>query len=45
MLTSVEYKIIKLLMEMGEEYSLRRKIFETVWEDYFMGDDNTIMFT
>ncbi|GAA0122378.1 response regulator transcription factor [Clostridium faecium] len=43
MLTSVEYKIIKLLMENGGRVFTKKEIFETVWEDYFMGDDNTIM--
>lgn len=42
-LTSVEYKIIKLLMENAGRVFTKKEIFETVWEDYFMGDDNTIM--
>ncbi len=42
-LTSVEYKIIKLLMENAGRIFTKKEIFETVWEDYFMGDDNTIM--
>lgn len=42
-LTSVEYKIIKLLMESAGRVFTKKEIFETVWEDYFMGDDNTIM--
>ncbi|WP_291561324.1 MULTISPECIES: response regulator transcription factor [unclassified Clostridium] len=42
-LTSVEYKIIKLLMENAGRVFTKKEIFETVWEEYFMGDDNTIM--
>lgn len=42
-LTSIEYKILKLLMENSGRIFTKKQIFETVWEDYFVGDDNTIM--
>lgn len=42
-LTSREYKIIKLLMESPGRIFTKKQIFENAWDDYFLGDDNTIM--
>ena len=42
-LTSVEYKIIRFLMENAGRVLTKKEIFENVWRDYFTGDDNTIM--
>lgn len=42
-LTATEYKILKLLMEGAGRIFTKKDIFENVWEDYFVGDDNTIM--
>lgn len=42
-LTSFEYKILKLLMENAGKIFTKREIFESVWEDHYFGDDNTIM--
>lgn len=42
-LTSLEYKILKLLMENSGKIFTKREIFESVWEEDYFGDDNTIM--
>ncbi|WP_139491192.1 response regulator transcription factor [Brevibacillus dissolubilis] len=42
-LTSIEYKIIALLMNQPGRVFTKKQIFENVWEDLFVGDDNTIM--
>lgn len=42
-LTSLEYKILKLLMENAGKIFTKREIFESIWEDDYFGDDNTIM--
>jgi DNA-binding response OmpR family regulator len=42
-LTSVEYKILKLLVENAGRVFTKKEIFESVWEDYFVNDDNAIM--
>ena len=42
-LTSREYKIIKLLMESPGRVFTKKQIFERAWDDYFIGDDSTIM--
>lgn len=42
-LTSREYRIIKLLMESPGRIFTKKQIFENAWDDYFLGDDNTIM--
>ncbi|KNF08119.1 response regulator GtcR [Gottschalkia purinilytica] len=42
-LTSVEYKILKLLMENSGRVLTKKEIFEIVWEDNFIGDNNIIM--
>lgn len=42
-LTSMEYKIIKLLMVSAGRIFTKKQIFESSWNDHFMGDDSTIM--
>lgn len=42
-LTSTEYKIIELLMSSPGRVFTKKQIFENVWDDYFVGDDSTIM--
>ncbi|GIP36169.1 response regulator transcription factor [Paenibacillus sp. J2TS4] len=42
-LTSMEYKIALLLMRHPGKVFTKRKIFESVWEEAYYGDDNTIM--
>ncbi|MGN7381743.1 sigma-54 dependent response regulator [Chlamydia abortus] len=42
-LTSMEYKMVLLLMENPGKVFTKRKIFESVWEEMYYGDDNTIM--
>lgn len=41
--TSTELKILCLLMKKPGRIFTKRQIFEAVWEDSFIGDDNTIM--
>lgn len=41
-LTSREYKILKVLMTHPKKVYTRANLFEEVWEDQYMGDDNTI---
>lgn len=42
-LTSVEFKILRLLMENAGRILTKKEIYEAVWEDHFLGDDNIIM--
>ncbi len=42
-LTSTEYKIVALLMEQPGKLYTRKKIYESVWDDYYAYDDSTIM--
>lgn len=42
-LTSVEFKILKVLMENAGRILTKKEIYESVWEDHFLGDDNIIM--
>lgn len=42
-LTSTEIKILYLLMKSPGRIFTKGQIFENVWEDAFVGDDNTIM--
>ena len=41
-LTAREYKILKLLISNPKKVYTRAHLFEEVWEDRYMGDDNTI---
>lgn len=41
-LTAREYKILKLLISHPKKVYTRANLFEEVWEDRYMGDDNTI---
>ncbi|MBT2293691.1 response regulator transcription factor [Paenibacillus albidus] len=42
-LTSTEYKIVELLMEQPGRVFTRKKIYEAVWEDFYVYEDNSIM--
>lgn len=42
-LTTTEYKIMQLLMQSPGRVYTRQQIFEAVWADPYIGDDNTIM--
>ncbi|MDQ0149583.1 response regulator transcription factor [Eubacterium multiforme] len=42
-LTSIEYKILKYLMENAGRILTKNQIFEEVWNEVFLGGDNTIM--
>ncbi|WP_019910345.1 response regulator transcription factor [Paenibacillus sp. HW567] len=42
-LTSTEYKILELLMEQPGRVFTRKKIYEAVWEDFYVYEDNSIM--
>lgn len=42
-LTSTEYKILELLMQQPGRVFTRKKIYETVWEDFYVYEDNSIM--
>ncbi|MFB5265690.1 response regulator transcription factor [Paenibacillus enshidis] len=42
-LTYTEYKIMELLMSAPGRVFTRKRIYETVWEDYYAYDDSTIM--
>ncbi|WP_160679958.1 response regulator transcription factor [Clostridium sp. C8-1-8] len=42
-LTSTEYKILSLFMKNVDKVFTKKQIFETVWEEVYYGDDNTIM--
>lgn len=41
-LTTIEYSMLELLMSNPKKVFTRKHIFESVWDDEFMGDDNTI---
>lgn len=41
-LTAKEYLILKLLMSNPNKVFTRANLFESVWKDEFLGDDNTI---
>ena len=42
-LTSIEYGILKYLMENAGRVLTKNQIFEAVWNEAFLGGDNTIM--
>ncbi|GGF86314.1 response regulator transcription factor [Paenibacillus aceti] len=42
-LSAIEYKLLKLLMSKPGRIYTKKQIFEKVWEDVYMADDNTIM--
>ncbi|MFD3157764.1 response regulator transcription factor [Haloimpatiens sp. FM7330] len=42
-LNAKEYKIIELLIENRGKVYTKKQLYETVWEDIYYGDDNTIM--
>lgn len=42
-LTSTEYKIVALFMENPGRLFTRKKIYESVWDDFYAYDDSTIM--
>lgn len=42
-LTYREFRIVRLLMEHPGRVFTKKQIFESAWEDYYMGDDSTIM--
>ncbi|WP_139998710.1 response regulator transcription factor [Paenibacillus paridis] len=42
-LTSTEYKIIDLLMKEPGRVFTRKKIYESVWDDYYVHEDSAIM--
>ncbi len=41
-LSKREYEILKLLMEHPKKVFTKNNLYESVWQDEFMGDDNTI---
>lgn len=41
-LTAMEFSILELLMEYPDKVFTKANIFEHVWNDEFMGDDNTV---
>ncbi|MDL2225241.1 response regulator transcription factor [Eubacteriales bacterium OttesenSCG-928-M02] len=41
-LTAREFGILALLMEYPQKVFTRANLFETVWQDAFLGDDNTV---
>ncbi|KOO37226.1 response regulator transcription factor [Priestia koreensis] len=43
MLTSTEYRLLKLFMEHPNQVFTKRHLFERIWREDYMGDDNTIM--
>lgn len=42
-LTSIEFKILKLLMESPGRVFTKKQIYEAAWEDTYIVDDNNIM--
>lgn len=42
-LTSIEFKILKLLMSSPGRVYTKKQIYETAWEDSYIVDDNNIM--
>lgn len=44
-LSPTEYRLLKLLMESPGRIYTKQQIYENVWSDYYLEDDNTIMVT
>lgn len=42
-LSAKEFKLLTLFMENQGRVFTKRQLYEHVWEEYFLGDDNTIM--
>lgn len=42
-LTSLEYKMVELMMRHPGKVFTKKQMFESIWDDYYFGDDNTIM--
>ncbi|WP_088549153.1 response regulator transcription factor [Paenibacillus aquistagni] len=42
-LSAIEYKLLKLFMSRPGRIYTKKQIFETVWEEPYFADDNTIM--
>lgn len=42
-LNAKEFKILELLMSNLNKIFTKKQIYESVWGDYYMGDDNTVM--
>lgn len=42
-LTSIEFKILRLLMSSSGRVFTKKQIYEAVWEDTYIVDDNNIM--
>ena len=42
-LTSTEFKILELMMKQPGRVFTRKKIYEAVWEDFYVYEDNSIM--
>ena len=42
-LTVTEFKILKLFMKQPGRIYTKQQIFEQVWEEFYAGDDNTVM--
>ena len=42
-LNAKEYKILELLIENPGKVYTKKQIYESVWDDAYYGDDNTIM--
>lgn len=42
-LNAKEYRLIELLMENPGKVYTKKQLYETVWQDTYYGDDNTIM--
>lgn len=42
-LSAKEYKLLKFFMENINITFTKKQLYETVWDDFFFGDDNTIM--
>ncbi|MCD9023121.1 response regulator transcription factor [Cohnella silvisoli] len=42
-LTSIEYKLLLHFMENPERVFTKRQLLESVWEQWYAGDDNTLM--
>ena len=41
-LTAREYEILLLLMQAPKKIFTKSNIFESIWDDDFLGDDNTV---
>ncbi|HML48912.1 MAG TPA: winged helix-turn-helix domain-containing protein, partial [Clostridia bacterium] len=42
-LNAKEFKLLRFLMEHPEQVFTKRQLYGAVWDDPYMGDDNTIM--